>query len=217
MLTFIFVLVGWLFSLCLHEYAHARVAYAGGDTTVEQKGYLSLNPLNYADVRYSLAMPIIFLLLGGIGLPGGAVYIERDRLRSKHWEAAVSLAGPAANIVLALVISLVLRAATLDDREIWPALAFLALLQVTAVVLNLLPVPPFDGYGVIAPYLPPMVRRKMDQAGRWAIFAVFIALWYVPAVNQVFWGLVLSVCGHLGVSPRLAFDGLALFRFWQHG
>ena len=75
-MTFIVVLVGWIFSLCLHEFSHALVAYYGGDTTVREKGYLTFNPLKYTHPVYSLLLPMLFLLLGGIGLPGGAVYIE---------------------------------------------------------------------------------------------------------------------------------------------
>jgi Zn-dependent protease len=89
-LTFIVVIVGWIFSLCLHEFSHAVVAYYGGDTSVKDKGYLTFNPLKYTHPVYSIVLPVIFLLLGGIGLPGGAVYIETWRLRSKRWERAPS-------------------------------------------------------------------------------------------------------------------------------
>jgi len=69
--TFLVVIVGWVFSLCLHEFSHALVAYYGGDTSVREKGYLTFNPLKYTHPVYSILMPMIFLLLGGIGLPGG--------------------------------------------------------------------------------------------------------------------------------------------------
>ena len=95
-LTFVVVLIGWIFSLCLHEFSHALVAYLGGDTTVKDKGYLTFNPLKYTHPVYSLLLPLLFLVLGGIGLPGGAVYIETWRLRSRTWMSAVSLAGPTA-------------------------------------------------------------------------------------------------------------------------
>ena len=85
-MTFIVVLVGWIFSLCLHEFSHAAVAYLGGDTTVREKGYLTFNPLKYTHPVYSILLPLLFLALGGIGLPGGAVYIETWRLRSRALE-----------------------------------------------------------------------------------------------------------------------------------
>ncbi|HVO69994.1 MAG TPA: Clp protease N-terminal domain-containing protein, partial [Aggregatilineaceae bacterium] len=103
--TFIFVLVGWVFSVTLHEFCHALVAYLGGDYTVKDKGYLSFNPLKYAHPMLSIGLPLLFLALGGIGLPGGAVYIDRHRLKNKWWSAAVSAAGPAANLLLAILLA----------------------------------------------------------------------------------------------------------------
>src|SRR6266576_2811396 len=147
LLTFFVVLIGWVFSLCLHEFAHALVAYMGGDYTVKDKGYLTFNPLKYTPPLYSILLPLLFLALGGIGLPGGAVYIETWRLRSRAWMTAVSLAGPVSNIVLALVLAAVLRLAPVSSGGIWPGLAFLTYLQVTAALFNLIPLPPFDGYG----------------------------------------------------------------------
>src|SRR3972149_188316 len=104
-MTFLVVLIGWIFSLCLHEFAHALVAYYGGDYTVKDKGYLTFNPLKYTHPVYSLLIPMLFLLMGGIGLPGGAVYIETWRLRSRRWESAVSLAGPSAHLLLATLLA----------------------------------------------------------------------------------------------------------------
>src|SRR6185295_17151263 len=108
-MTFAIVLFGWIFSLCLHEFSHALVAYYGGDYTVKEKGYLTFNLLKYTHPLYSIILPLVFLAMGGIGLPGGAVYIEKWRLRSAKWETAVSLAGPASNVVVALVLAVILQ------------------------------------------------------------------------------------------------------------
>ena len=213
--TFLVVIVGWVFSLCLHEFSHALVAYYGGDTSVRDKGYLTFNPLKYTHPVYSILLPMIFLLLGGIGLPGGAVYIETWRLRSKRWESAVSLAGPAANLALAVVLSIVLHFAPVSAGSIWPGLAFLGLLQIMAVVLNLVPVPPFDGYRVIAPFLGPEVRGRIDQASNIIMLAVFFLLWYVPVVNNFFWSVVGWIAVQLGIPLTLAVTGLNQFQFWR--
>jgi Zn-dependent protease len=66
MITFLVVLVGWIFSLCLHEFSHALVAYYGGDTSVRDKGYLTFNPLKYTHPLYSIVLPLLFLVMGGI-------------------------------------------------------------------------------------------------------------------------------------------------------
>ncbi len=214
-MTFIIVLVGWIFSLCLHEFSHALVAYYGGDTSVRDKGYLNFNPLKYTNLFYSLILPLLFLLLGGIGLPGGAVYIETWRLRSRGWMSAVSLAGPTANLVLAIVLGIVLSVSRVTPTGIWPGIAFLAFLQVSAVVLNLIPLPPFDGYGVVQPFLPNGFRAAMAQVGGYLPFVVFILLWYVPVANDAFWGLVLSIARAVGVPLQLVQLGFSSFQFWN--
>jgi Zn-dependent protease len=214
-ITFLVVIVGWIFSLCLHEFSHALVAYYGGDTSVRDKGYLTFNPLKYTHPVYSILLPMIFLLLGGIGLPGGAVYIETWRLRSKRWESAVSLAGPAANLVLAVVLAIVLHFAPTPAGGVWPGLAFLGLLQIMAMVLNLVPLPPFDGYRVVAPFLNPEVRGRIDQASNLIMLAVFFLLWYVQVVNNFFWSVVGWISVQLGIPLSLAVTGLTQFQFWR--
>ncbi len=214
--TFLVVIVGWIFSLCLHEFSHALVAFYGGDTSVRDKGYLTFNPLKYTNPVFSILLPMIFLLLGGIGLPGGAVYIETWRLRSRRWESAVSLAGPAANLVLAVLLSIVLHFAPVSAGGIWPGLGFLALLQVMAAVLNLIPVPPFDGYGVLAPYLDQDLRLRVAQAGNVIMLVVFFLLWYVPFVNNIFWTVVGWISVRLQIPLQLANLGLSQFQFWRH-
>lgn len=213
-MTFIVVLVGWVFSLCLHEFSHALVAYYGGDYTVREKGYLTFNPLKYTHPVYSLLLPLLFLVLGGIGLPGGAVYIETWRLRSRGWVSAVSLAGPASNLLLAILLGLLLRFAPVTANGIWPGLAFLAFLQVSALVLNLIPLPPFDGFGAIEPYLSTDLRMKMAQTRGALVWVVFLVLWYIPFANALFWGFISLLARLAGVPLQLAALGLQQFRFW---
>jgi Zn-dependent protease len=213
--TFLVVIVGWIFSLCLHEFSHALVAYFGGDTSVRDKGYLTFNPLKYTHPVYSILLPMIFLLLGGIGLPGGAVYIETWRLRSRRWESAVSLAGPAANVILGIFLSIILHFAPASAGGLWPGLAFLALLQVMAAVLNLIPVPPFDGYRVVAPFFAPEVRARIDQAGSIIMLFVFFLLWYVPFVSDILWKTVFWICVQMQIPLQLAITGLSQFQFWR--
>jgi Zn-dependent protease len=213
--TFIVVIAGWIFSLCLHEFSHAVTAYFGGDTSVKDKGYLTFNPLKYTHPVYSIVLPVVFLLLGGIGLPGGAVYIETWRLRGKGWECAVSLAGPAANLVLAILLAIILNFLPANSGGVWPGLAFLALMQISALVLNLIPVPPFDGYRALAPFLNQQLRFNVDQYSNIFMMVVFIVLWYVPFVNTFLWNTIFQLSAWLHIPVPLAIMGLSLFRFWQ--
>src|SRR5438477_11617804 len=113
---FVIVTVLWVMSVCIHEFGHAWVAYKGGDYTVRDQGYLTLNPVHYTHPVYSLLMPVIFMMMGGIGLPGGAVYIERHLLRSKAWDTWVSLAGPAMNILFIIVLSICFKTGLIPDE-----------------------------------------------------------------------------------------------------
>jgi Zn-dependent protease len=217
-MTFAVVFIGWIFSLCLHEFFHALVAYFGGDTTVKDKGYLTFNPLRYTDPLMSIVLPLVFLLMGGIGLPGGAVYIERWRLKNRLWQSLVSLAGPMANLIILIVLSIVLRFAPSEpypNNSPWPGIAFLAVLQASALVLNLIPLPPFDGYGIIEPFLNPDLRDRINSLRTLIMVFVFIALWNIPAVNLMFWSQVHNITYLLGVPWKLAWaTGFERFRFW---
>ncbi len=215
MSAFALVLFLWIFSVCLHEFAHASVAYWGGDTSVKDKGYLTLNPVKYLDPMGSLILPVVFLVMGGIGLPGAAVYIDRSRLRSAHWDSAVSLAGPAMNLALLVLLAWVLGLPAVAGSDYAPTLAFLALLQASAIVLNLLPLPGFDGYGALWPYLPPSLRAQFDRYAGYAVLALFLLLFLVPPVARAFWLLVALLTDAVGVPLLLAQVGYAEFRFWD--
>ena len=217
--VFIIVTVLWVFSVCLHEFGHAWAAYRGGDYTVREKGYLTLNPLKYTHPVYSLVMPVVFMMLGGIGLPGGAVYIERDRLRSRGWNTWVSLAGPAMNIPMILLISLAFKLGWLaNDPESVASvsLGFLLRLEISALVLNLLPIPPLDGFQALAPWLPADVRERGYAAANYGMLILFGALWFIPPLGAAFWGLVSFITSLLGVDPYMGYVGWKAFRFWDH-
>jgi tetratricopeptide (TPR) repeat protein/Zn-dependent protease len=194
------VIAGWIASVCLHEFGHAIVAYWGGDTTVKDKGYLTLNPLKYTDIGYSLALPVVFLILGGIALPGAAVYINHTLLRSRGWNSAVSAAGPLMTGVVAIALSLPFSLGWADDEHwFWYALALLASYQVAALCFNLFPIPSFDGFGILEPWLPKSVQHNVRRWGRYGYLALFAIMWTVPAANQGFWGLVHGISNILGV------------------
>jgi Zn-dependent protease len=141
--VFLFVVAGWVLSLCLHEYAHALTAYKSGDLGVAERGYLTLNPLKYTHPFLSIVLPLIYVVIGGFGLPGGAVWVDHQYIRGRLKDSLISLAGPAMNVVfaLALVLPFAFNPDITVHSEFWGALAFLGFLQVTASVLNLMPIP----------------------------------------------------------------------------
>ncbi|MFH9422892.1 site-2 protease family protein [Streptomyces sp. NPDC017529] len=214
--VFLFVVSGWIVSLCLHEYAHARTALHSGDISIGAKGYLTLNPLKYTHALLSIVLPVLFVIMGGIGLPGGAVFIERGRIRGRWRHSLVSAAGPLTNILFAAVVSAPFWLGAMDGvpQPFRYALAFLALLQVTAAILNFVPVPGLDGYGVIEPWLSPNLRRQVEPFAPFGLIAVFGLLW-IPELNHVFFNAVDAILRVLGITNWDTYWGQELFRFWQ--
>ncbi|MEU5164424.1 site-2 protease family protein [Streptomyces sp. NPDC020875] len=215
--VFVFVTAAWVVSLCLHEYAHARTALHSGDASVVDRGYLTLNPLAYTHALTSVILPVLFVVLGGIGLPGGAVFIERGRIRGRWRHSLISAAGPLTNALFAVVCTAPFWLGGLDGVPVLFrfALGFLALLQVTAAILNFLPVPGLDGYGVIEPWLSAAARRRVAPVAPYGLLLVFALLFFVPEVNRAFFDLVDAVLRGLGVGDLETACGYDFYRFWR--
>ncbi len=214
--TLAFVLVGWVFSLCVHEFTHAATAVFAGDDSPSTQRYLSFNPLHYVNPLFSIIMPLAFILLGGIGLPGGAVYLRRDLVRSRAWQSAISLAAPCSNLLFAALLAAPIRFGLLDRHlALAGAFALLAFFEVMAAVLNLLPIPPLDGFGAIADWLPEEMRNFGYSVGMYAFLLLFVVLWYVPPVSQALFTGVDNLLNALGVDPIYVAFGYDTFFFWK--
>ena len=216
--TVLLVLGGWGISLCLHEFSHAAVAYRGGDYSGRHKGYLTLDPRRYPEPVFSLIIPLLLLLVGGIPLPGGAVWINHNALRSRAVRTMVSLAGPLSNLVIGVLLTVVVRlVATMSNPPfaLVAALSFLALLQILAFVLNILPVPGLDGWGALEPYLSPEAQRFGRTVRPWAPFVLFALLIGVSAVSSLFFTITDYVFTAVGGNDLLASFGQGNFLFWR--
>lgn len=217
--TFVFVLVGWLFSLTLHEFSHAAVAFLVGDRSSSTRRYLSGNPLHYINPLLSIVLPLLFVLIGGIGLPGGAVLLQTSHIRDRWRHTAISLAGPGANLVVLLLLVVVYRlslAVPVLGTTAAAAVAFLAFLQATAIVLNLIPIPGLDGYGALEPYLSYQTRQSFESIRPYGFIIIFVLFLWVPLFNQIFFSAVTQGVGLLGFDPFMIFSGYGNFRFWIH-
>jgi Zn-dependent protease len=208
------VLGGWAVSLCLHEFGHAAVAYRGGDWTVRQKGYLTLDIRRYTDVGLSFVLPIVFLLLGGIPLPGGAVWINHGLIRSRPMQSLVSLAGPLSNLVLGAVLT---AATVLVPMPLGLAvgLSTLAFFQILAFVLNILPIPGLDGFGVLEPFLSPPARQLAARVRPWAPIVLFLLIIGLPGVAQLFFELGDALFALVGGNLQYADAGRSVLMFWR--
>ena len=226
-ISVVIVVGGWIFSLVMHEFAHALVAYWGGDDGVVERGYLSLNPLKYTHPLLSIGLPLFFLAIGGIGLPGGAVFINRSRLRSRYWGSLVSAAGPFASFLCMILFAapfwtgyVTLEQNYFDNRLQWGSLAFLVFLQATAILINLIPLPPLDGFGIIEPFLPDDLAMQMRSFGSIGLLLIIMMFWLPDDGSFVNPGRELfrtaeDITYTVGVAPGMPGDGYDAFRFWD--
>jgi Zn-dependent protease len=212
------VFIGWVMSVVLHEFGHGIVAYFGGDYTIRERGGLTLNPLQYIDPVFSILIPAVIFLAGGIPLPGGVTYIRRDLIRSRAWQVATSAAGPAVNFLLFLICALPFHpkirlidpvAAVAGDNPInlHLFLGTMVILQLLSVLFNLVPVPPLDGSQIVSQFMDPETRRRYQASGQTLFFIFFILVWQVPQVGTAFFGGVINILKFLG------FDREALYFF----
>lgn len=211
---FVLVIGGWALSLTLHEFGHAIVAYRGGDHEVASKGYLTMDIRHYTDPVLSMLLPLLLLAVGGIPLPGGAVWINRWALRSRSVQTWVSLAGPLANLAFGALLVLAISFVPMPIA-LAVGLSYLASLQILAFVLNILPVPGLDGFGAIEPYLSPQLREFGAKARPWAPLILFALLIGVRPVGELFWTISDAAFELIGGDVRLSQVGGAVFQFWR--
>ena len=204
------VFIGWIMTVVLHELAHGVVAYWGGDYTIKERGGLTLNPLQYIDPIFSLVMPAVIFLLGGVPLPGGVTYVRQDLLRGRKWQAAVAAAGPVMNFLIFLALVLPFHPRL---RWVTPPLAgegsngmifvgAMVWLQMLCVLLNLLPIPPLDGFGIVSPFMDePSRRRLMTPPLSHALFLGLVFLAGPVGLIQAFHRAIARLLVFLGFDP----------------
>ncbi|RUS99239.1 hypothetical protein DSM106972_079410 [Dulcicalothrix desertica PCC 7102] len=207
----------WVIAISCHEFGHAIVAYWGGDTSVKDKGYLSFNPSRYFHPLHSFILPVIFFFIaGGIPLPGAAVYIEFEKIRNRFWITATAAAGPIASILFGLLLVPVYHLSLKYNFPYWLTafLAFFISLQFLMAFLNLMPIPPLDGYKMLEKWLPYRLQDRNGIASLIGLIVVFIIPLFIPII--VFPILVLTgiLAAISGISPDPAWVGWNLFDRW---
>ena len=174
------VLVVIVFSMMLHELAHGGVAYLLGDTTAKEDGRLTLNPINHLDPFMSVILPLLTFLMGGVVFGGAKpVPVNTRNLKGGVWGmAAVALAGPLTNFVLAFVGFLIWEGAGVVDTSTFlgATVANLVFVNLGFGVFNLIPIPPLDGSRILYALMPDAVRVVMDKMEKAGIFIVYILI-----------------------------------------
>jgi Zn-dependent protease len=222
-------LVILFFLFTVHEYGHAFAAWKLGDDTAKNLGRLTLNPIVHLDLFGSILLPAILLLQQSGVFFGWARPVPVDPRNFKHPKRdhmLVSFAGPAVNLLVAMVCMLVLVSIALLIRLLWPAtislnlvnpflsasmigppfasgllviIVFIKQLFYTSLILgffNLLPIPPLDGSWILAGILPESLQGIFDFVRRFG-FMLFILLTLTPVFDA-----------YLGIPIGLAWLGL---------
>ncbi len=181
---FVFQILILIMSVVVHEVAHGYTASLLGDQTARYEGRLTLNPLKHLDLFGSFILPFLSYTLGGF-IFGWAKPVPYNpyNLRPGRWsEAQVAIAGPASNILLALIFSLILRFGVSGG---WANPAFV---QITAVIVfinillaifNLMPIPPLDGSKILFAFLPDKFFELRNFFERYGLVLVIIFIFFV--------------------------------------
>lgn len=175
-----------LFAIVLHEVAHGRVADMLGDNTARFMGRLTLNPLKHIDPVGTILIPVVLLVAGSSFLFGYAkpVPIDFRKLRNPKRDMIwVALAGPATNLLLALVSALVLAMAVhmpVSAEWIAKPLALMCqasiIINVVLCIFNLLPLPPLDGGRVAVGLLPGPMAYQLSRIEPFGFLIIILLL-----------------------------------------
>lgn len=175
-------------SIVLHEISHGVAALGFGDKTAKEAGRITLNPVSHVDLLGTIILPAL-LALSGHAVFGYAkpVPINPNRMNNPRNDTVfVSLAGPATNVVLAVVAGLVLRQQSLSalnaDTGLVQILYAFGTVNVVLAVFNLIPIPPLDGSSVVERFLPKAWLDGWGKIRRYGFLVLVAVVLIRPAL-----------------------------------
>jgi Zn-dependent protease len=202
-------------TIILHEVSHGVVAYWFGDDTAKRAGRLTLNPIKHIDPIGTVLLPILLIVTTGSAFGWAKpVPVNVGKLRHPRNEAVVvGLAGPATNVILALIAGFLFRFVGYNtvnhlpnpgNIASWPLgdefLFLFGIVNVIIAVFNLIPIPPLDGSAVVERFLPERVLPQYYQLRMLSIFLViFLVLFDPTALDRLFnwgtswWGRIIGI------------------------
>ncbi|MFA6252044.1 MAG: site-2 protease family protein [Candidatus Paceibacterota bacterium] len=176
--SFILGLIIFILSVVIHEVAHGSVAYSLGDDTAKEDGRLSLNPIVHIDPIGSVLLPFFLVISSSPILFGWAkpVPVNFFNLTDRWGELKVSLAGPAVNLIVALIFCLFLRFSLFPEMaNIFIMVAFI---NIGLALFNLIPIFPLDGSHILMNLLPdsalPFKEFMVNYGTLILIFFIFV-------------------------------------------
>ncbi len=182
-----------ILSIVIHEMAHGYTALFLGDDTAEKAGRLTLNPIPHLDPIGSVLLPAFFVLTSSPFFFGYAkpVPYNPDNIEDKKWgNSKVAIAGPIANLILALffvIIAGILTVTGYGSESTFRILQIAAFLNIFLAVFNMLPIPPLDGSKVfldfIRSYSVKWYLKISKLFNKYQIFLLIAVIIFVIATN----------------------------------
>ncbi len=169
-----------ILSATFHEYAHGFIAYKLGDSTAKDAGRLTLNPLAHIDLFGTVLLPLFLLFYGGVflGWAKPVPYNPHNLRDQKYGSLKVGIAGPLANLLIALILGIFLRLASAGifdavfSQFFLMAVALIVYVNIFLALFNLIPLPPLDGSKVLMDLFP----KSAYVMARLGFFGIFLAL-----------------------------------------
>lgn len=181
-------------AIVVHEFAHGFIAHKLGDPTAERAGRLSFNPLKHIDPFGTVLLPILLAVMGGpvFGYAKPVPYNPRYFKNLKQGEVLTGIAGPASNLLMALIAAgialLVVPNVSLStDAGFWVAMVFFLFIRINLILMffNLLPIPPLDGSSLIVPFLPEKALPTWYKIQQYALPVFFIIIFVLPMLLPI--------------------------------
>ena len=184
MMNLIAGLPGIVIAMTVHEYSHARVAYALGDFTPRLQGRLTLNPAAHVD---PIGLLMLFIVHFGWAKPVQINPLNFSNPRRD--DILVSLAGPASNLIVSFIALIVLvMLAKLDlplSEGVLVVFNLIIIYNINFAIFNMLPIPPLDGSHILRNLLPYNLARAYEQIERYS-FIFLIIIIATPVLSYVF-------------------------------